>query len=78
MRAGFSYRKLYQTRHTFASIMLQKGEDLAWVSKKMLGHSEIATTLKFYADYIPEKDMQHAIFLMDERTNNVQVKKIKA
>ena len=36
VRAGYDHRVLYQTRHTFASIMLQKGEELAWVSKVML------------------------------------------
>jgi len=52
--AGFDYRPLYQTRHSFASLMLQKGEDIAWISERMLGHSEIATTLKFYSKYIKQ------------------------
>jgi len=72
LRAGYDYRIFYQTRHTFASIMLQKGEELAWVSKVMLGHSEIATTLKFYAKYIPDNTKRHAKFLDNERTNSVQ------
>jgi integrase len=72
IRVGYDHRVLYQTRHTFASVMLQKGEELAWVSKVMLGHSELATTLRFYAKYIPDDSKKRAIFLDDERTNNVQ------
>jgi integrase len=72
LRTGYAYRKFYQTRHTFASIMLSKGEDIMWVSKIMLGHSEVATTYKFYAKYIKSKDKKHAAFLDDERTNSVQ------
>ncbi|RLA80271.1 MAG: hypothetical protein DRG78_11325 [Epsilonproteobacteria bacterium] len=71
-RTGYAYRKFYQTRHTFASIMLSEGEDIIWVSKIMLGHSEVATTYKFYAKYIKPKDKKHAAFLDDERTNSVQ------
>lgn len=78
IRAGYSYRKFYQTRHTFASVMLSEGEDIIWVSKIMLGHSEVATTYKFYAKYIKSKDKKHAEFLSDERTNNVQNLNLKS
>lgn len=65
-------RIFYQTRHTFASVFLSKGEDLAWISRVMLGHTTIATTLKYYAKYIKQKDVIRGKFLLDERTNNVQ------
>jgi len=52
--------------------MLQKGEELAWVSKVMLGHSELATTLKFYAKYIPDDSRKRASFLDDDDANSVQ------
>lgn len=77
-RSGFDYRAFYQTKHSFASMMLQAGEDIAWVSLKMLGHSEIATTLKYYAKYVKQKDERHASFLYDERTNNVQSNDVNA
>jgi len=77
LRTGYAYRKFYQTRHTFASIMLSMGEDIIWVSKVMLGHSEVATTYKFYAKYIKSKDKKHAAFLDDERTNSVQAPTLK-
>ncbi len=77
-RSEFDYRAFYQTRHSFASMMLQAGEDIAWVSQKMLGHSEIATTLRYYAKYVKQKDEKHASFLYDERTNNVQPDNVSA
>lgn len=78
IRMGHSYRKFYQTRHTFASIMLSEGEDIIWVSSIMLGHSEVATTYKFYAKYIKPKNKKHADFLNHERTNNVQNVNLKS
>lgn len=65
-------RIFYQTRHTFASVFLSQGEDLAWISRIMLGHTTIATTLKYYAKYIKEKDVVRGAFLQNERTNTVQ------
>jgi integrase len=52
-RAGIRYRKCYQTRHTFASMMLSSGEPLAWVSRQ-LGHSNVLMTAKVYATWIPD------------------------
>lgn len=52
-KAGIRYRKPYSTRHTFASMMLTSGENIAWLSRT-LGHSSIEQTLKAYATYIPE------------------------
>src|SRR5262249_54967915 len=36
-RAGLRYRTLYQLRHTFASLLIQQGESLAYV-RDQLGH----------------------------------------
>lgn len=44
---------LYSTRHTFASLMLQNGEDMHWVSKQ-LGHKDLSTTLQYYVKYIKQ------------------------
>lgn len=62
--AGIDYRKLYQTRHTFASTMISKGEDILWVSK-MLGHKDLSVTLKIYTKFVPNKKIKRATFLND-------------
>ncbi len=67
-RALMDHRNFYQTRHTFASIFLSEGEELAWVSKVMLGHATIQTTLKYYAKYIKERNVERGKFLNNERT----------
>jgi len=56
------YRALYQTRHTFASLMISKGEDILWVSKT-LGHSNLQTTLSKYARFIKSDKTKRATFL---------------
>ena len=43
-------RYLYQLRHTFASIMMNEGEDIYWVSQ-MMGHEHIDITLKTYTHF---------------------------
>ncbi len=50
-RSGIRDRNPYQTRHTFASLCLTVGEDIAWVARQ-LGHKSIAMTLKRYARWI--------------------------
>jgi integrase len=52
-KAGIRYRSPYQTRHTYASMMLSAGEPLAWVSKQ-LGHSDVLVTARTYATWIPD------------------------
>ena len=61
-KCKIKYRILYKTRHTFASIMIQNNEEIAWVSY-MLGHANIQITLEKYARYIPSKKKKRAKFL---------------
>lgn len=49
--AHIEKRNPYQTRHTFASLMLTAGEDPFWVSRQ-LGHKNLQMTLKRYARWI--------------------------
>ncbi|MGT0108042.1 site-specific integrase [Helicobacter pylori] len=55
-------RKLYTTRHTFASLMISMGEDPLWVSKNM-GHNDLNTTYSNYARYIPQPQKERAKFI---------------
>jgi integrase len=59
---GLKYRPIYHTRHTFATIMLENGEDILWVSN-MLGHTDSTMTLSRYARYIKREDRKRAVFL---------------
>lgn len=54
-KAGVDYRYPYQTRHTFASMMLTDGEHIVWLSKQ-LGHTDWSFTARTYAKYIEDDD----------------------
>ncbi|OHV11169.1 Arm DNA-binding domain-containing protein [Kushneria phosphatilytica] len=56
-RAGVRYRRQYQTRHTYASMMVSAGEPLAWVSNQM-GHTDVIITARIYANWIPVSSQQ--------------------
>lgn len=47
---------IHQLRHSHASYLLYKGLSIDYVSKR-LGHSTVATTLKYYAHMLPEKEL---------------------
>lgn len=64
-KVGLEYRTLYHTRHTFASIMLSHSENLLWVSKRMLGHTNPNMTLRIYAHYVETQRQEHGTFLKD-------------
>lgn len=66
---GLDYRVLYQTRHTFATLMISYGEDVVWVSR-MLGHANVRITLEVYTKFIPNQKKERAIFLNDLKPKN--------
>jgi len=45
--------RVYDLRHTYASLLLSQGVPLLYVSQQ-LGHSKPTTTLKYYAHWIPK------------------------
>jgi integrase len=49
-RAGIEHRRFHDLRHTFATLLLGKGVDVAVVSKA-LGHSNVSTTADVYAHW---------------------------
>jgi len=51
-KAKVRYRYPYQTRHTYASMMLSAGEHPMWVSKQM-GHKDWTMIARVYGRYIP-------------------------
>lgn len=59
---GIDYRTIYQTRHSFATMMLENGEDILWLSN-MLGHTDSSMTLSKYTHYIKRKEKKRGEFL---------------
>lgn len=52
-KAGVRHRPMYQTRHTYASMLLSAGEDPMWVAHQM-GHKDWGLIRRTYARWIPE------------------------
>lgn len=53
--SGVPYRCPYQTRHTYASMLLSAGENPMWVAQQM-GHADWGMIRKRYGRWIPEAD----------------------
>jgi len=70
-KAGVRYRVPYQTRHTYASTMLQVGEDLEYVAEQM-GHEDSTTTLKHYARFIQQRGVKHGSLLEEEYKKQIE------
>lgn len=52
-KAGIKYRNPYQTRHTFASMLLSRGENPMFVAQQM-GHKDWSMIIKVYGRWIPQ------------------------
>lgn len=52
-KAGVRYRVPYQTRHTYASMMLSAGEHPMWVAQQM-GHKDWAMIRHIYGKWMPD------------------------
>jgi integrase len=64
-RAGLRPRDLYQTRHTFASLMLQTGEDPAWIAR-MMGHTTTKMLYERYAVFIRYRTRQDGAAYLEQ------------
>jgi len=66
---GIKYKTMYASRHSFISLMLNKGMDLMWV-QMMAGHSRATTTLTHYATYTSgdETRLKRANFILNNGT----------
>jgi integrase len=51
-RSGLTYRRMYETRHTFASWALRAGESPHWVART-LGHVDTSMVYRTCGRYIP-------------------------
>ena len=51
-KAGFRHMQMKDLRHTFASLLIQQGESLAYV-KEQMGHHSIQVTVDIYGHLVP-------------------------
>ncbi len=56
-KAGLRRIRFHDLRHTFATLLLQNGESLAYV-KDQLGHSSIRMTVDVYGQLVPSANRQ--------------------
>jgi len=54
-KIGIRYKTLYSLRHTYATLSIQGGQSVSYVSKQ-LGHSDTRTTLEYYAKYLKDEN----------------------
>lgn len=51
-RASLEYRSMYNTRHSFATLMISSGESVGWV-QSMMGHASLRMIQEHYFRFIP-------------------------
>jgi len=61
--AGLERPPPKEMRHTFVTLGLAAGAPIEWIAKE-LGHTNIRTTLRFYARWVPAAD-DRALRLLD-------------
>lgn len=66
-RAGVRYRYPYQTRHTYASMMLSAGEHPMWVAKQM-GHKDWSMISRRYGKWMPDLDVEAGLKAVERFT----------
>ncbi|MEN5032921.1 DUF3596 domain-containing protein [Pseudomonas sp. Ps21-P2] len=79
-RAGVRYRRPYQTRHTYASMMLSAGEHPMWVAKQM-GHTDWTMIARVYGRWMPSADSSagsraELLWELPDTAENLNLKKL--
>ena len=63
--AGLHRRGPHQMRHSFASLLLQDGAPITYVSRQ-LGHKDASITLRVYAHWLPDASKDKLVNLLDD------------
>lgn len=63
--AGLHRRGPHQMRHSFASLLLQDGAPIIYVSRQ-LGHKDASITLRVYAHWLPDASKDKLVNLLDD------------
>ncbi len=69
-RAGVRYRYPYQCRHSFATMMLDAGENIRWISAQ-LGHVDWTFTARTYTRFMPQS-FKNAGAMASEKFNKIK------
>ena len=64
-KAELHRRGPHQLRHSFASLLINVGEPVTYVSRQ-LGHKDSAITLRVYAHWLPDDRRRRGVDLLDE------------
>lgn len=72
---GFRKRELYQTRHTFACLAIQAGEDLGWI-RDMLGHADMKQLFERYGNWTRSQNNGHGSHLEQMGKNAPEIRQI--
>ncbi|MBU1709818.1 MAG: site-specific integrase [Proteobacteria bacterium] len=59
-KSGLTFRRMYETRHTFASWAMSLGENPGWVART-LGHVDTSMVYRTYSRYIPNLTKQDGL-----------------
>ncbi len=68
--AELDRRGSHQMRHTAASLLLQDGVPITYVSRQ-LGHKDASITLRVYAHWLPDASRQGLIDVLDDTSSHV-------
>jgi integrase len=69
-KAELHRRGPHQMRHTFASLLLQAGEQITYVSRQ-LGHKDSSITLRVYARWLPDTTTSKGVDRLDDAVPSV-------
>jgi len=72
---GLRARDAYQTRHTYATLLLMSGANPAYVAQQ-LGHTTMKITLERYARWVPRADNGAEIAKFEARLSSENVPKV--
>jgi integrase len=73
IEAGLHYRPMIQTRHSFATMMIEAGEELGWI-QNMMGHSTLQMIFTRYHAWIkkPSRNDGSAFMSIFQKTQKVE------
>ncbi len=71
-RSGLQHIRIHDLRHTYASLLIQQGESLAYV-KEQLGHHSIKITVDIYGHLVPGGNRQ-AVDRLDDAPQDATIR----